>query len=188
MKLEKKTIVYIVAIFVSTIIVVNVLFKKPKMEDLQDEKTWNNRTNENIQKLHPLLRSIATNFVNLVAKRLDIYLIITDGFRTFAQQNTLYAKGRTTGGKKVTNSKGGESYHNYGLAFDCYLTKNGQVDFSKPINSEIAKIGQELGLEWGGAWKSFKDFPHFQLNKGTVSQLLALHNQGKKDSQSYVIV
>jgi len=45
-----------------------------------------------------------------------------------------------------------------------------------------------MGLEWGGAWKSFKDMPHFQLTKGSTSELLAIYNAGKKDTNGYVIV
>jgi hypothetical protein len=151
-------------------------------------KTWDSKTDTKILTLHPKLRYLAAYFINEVEKVLGKRLKITDGFRTFEEQNKLYAKGRTVAGTKVTNAKGGHSYHNYGLAFDCYFTKNGVVDFSKPINKEVAAIGQELGLEWGGGWKSLKDYPHFQLTKGTVSQLLALYNAGKKDSSGYVIV
>jgi hypothetical protein len=43
------------------------------------------------------------------------------GVRTFAEQDALYAQGRTRKGLRVTNAKGGQSYHNYGLAADCAL-------------------------------------------------------------------
>ena len=43
------------------------------------------------------------------------------GFRTFALQDALYAQGRTTPGAIVTNAKGGQSPHNYGLAVDVTL-------------------------------------------------------------------
>ena len=189
MELDRKTILTLVGIMVATIIVANVLFKKKTdMSNEEVEKTWDSKTDAKIQTLHPLLRAKASKFVNAVEKRLGKRIKITDGLRTFAEQNKLYAQGRTTAGNKVTNAKGGQSYHNYGLAFDCYNTKNGSVDFSKAISPEVAKIGQEFGLEWGGNWKSLKDFPHFQLTKGSVSELLALYNAGKKDTNGYVIV
>ena len=188
MELDRKTILTLVGIMVATIIVANVLFKKTNMSNEVVEKTLDSRTDAKIQTLHPSLRAKASQFVNAVEKRLGKRIKITDGLRTFAEQNKLYAQGRTTAGKKVTNAKGGQSYHNYGLAFDCYFTKNGSVDFSKPISPEVAKIGQEFGLEWGGNWKSLKDFPHFQLTKGSVSDLLAIYNAGKKDTNGYVIV
>jgi hypothetical protein len=189
MEIDRKTLLLLAGILVATIIVANVLFKKTDMETSEIvEKTWDTKTDAKIQTLHPLLRAKASKFINAVEKRLGKRLRITDGFRTFAEQDKLYAKGRTSGGSKVTNAKGGQSYHNFALAFDCYFTENGSVTFAKAINSEVAKIGEELGLEWGGRWTSIKDFPHFQLNKGTTSELLAKYNSGKKDAKGYVIV
>lgn len=171
-----------------TTILILIFRRKPNMENIAIEKTWDSKTDEKIKKLHPKLRGIASKFINDVEKKLGIKLRITDALRTFAEQNKLYAQGRTTAGKIVTNAKGGASYHNYGLAFDCYLTENGSVTFKKAVNSEIAEIGKDLGLEWGGDWTSLKDMPHFQLNKGKVSELLALHNAKKVDSNGYVLV
>ena len=185
---DRKTLLTLGAIFVATIIVASIIFKKTNMENLEVEKTWDDKTDGKIKTLHPKLRPIASRFINEVQKRLGHKLRITDGYRTFAEQDKLYAQGRTTAGNKVTNAKGGQSYHNYGLAFDTYFTENGKVTFKKAITSEVAKIGEELGLEWGGRWTSLKDMPHFQLTKGTTSQLLALHNAGKKDADGYVIV
>ena len=39
-------------------------------------------------------------------------------YRSFDEQNHLYAQGRTKPGKIVTYAKGGQSYHNFGLAFE----------------------------------------------------------------------
>ena len=87
------------------------------------------------------------------------------------------AKGRTTSGGKVTNAKAGQSYHNYGLAIDV-VEVSPMYGYKKGYPSsrwdKIARIGKSLGLEWGGDWKSFVDKPHFQLNKGKTSQLLAI--------------
>ncbi|WP_309244896.1 M15 family metallopeptidase [Bacillus sp. WMMC1349] len=51
----------------------------------------------------------------------NIYVQMTSGYRSFAEQNKLYAKGRTASGKIVTNAKAGQSNHNYGLAVDYVL-------------------------------------------------------------------
>ena len=42
-------------------------------------------------------------------------------FRTFKEQDDIYAQGRTKKGKIVTFSKAGQSYHNYGLAVDIVM-------------------------------------------------------------------
>jgi hypothetical protein len=152
------------------------------------EKTWDDKTDAKIQKLHPLLKPIASKFINEVEKQLGKRLRITDGYRTFSEQNSLYAKGRTTSGKIVTNAKGGSSYHNFGLAIDVYYTINGKVDLNTTIKSDVAEIGNKLGLEWGGNWKTIIDKPHFQLTKGKTSELLALHNAKKVDVNGYVLV
>ena len=175
-----------VGIAVTTLLIL--IFRRKPMENIAVEKTWDSKTDDKIKTLHPKLRGIASKFINDVEKKLGIRLRITDGLRTFAEQNKLYAQGRTTAGKIVTNAKGGQSYHNYGLAFDCYLTEGGKVTFKKAVNSEIAKIGKDLGLEWGGEWKTLKDMPHFQLTKGKTSDLLALYNAKQTDSEGYVLV
>lgn len=122
--------------------------------------------------------------------------------RTFEEQNALYAQGRTklydSKGRrlgKVTNAKGGQSIHNYGLALDIALLKdtdnNGtfetaswedHIDFDKDNKAdwmEIVKIFKDHGWTWGGDWKSFKDKPHFEKPFGeTWRTLLAKHQAG----------
>ena len=90
---------------------------------------------------------------------------------------------------KVTNAKGGQSIHNYGLAFDIVLLYdndgNGTFeeaswsqikDFDKDSVAdwkEVTNYFKSKGWEWGGDWKSFKDAPHFQMTfKHTWASLL----------------
>ena len=47
--------------------------------------------------------------------------VITQGFRSTAQQDALFAQGRTTPGAIMTKAKGGQSAHNFGLAVDVTL-------------------------------------------------------------------
>lgn len=83
--------------------------------------------------------------------------------RTTKEQDTLYAQGRTKVGNIVTNAKGGYSFHNFGVAFDVCPVVNKKLEWNdKKIFKKIGTIGLSLGLEWGGAWKAFKDLPHFQ--------------------------
>jgi len=98
-----------------------------------------------------------------------VYFVATCGLRTYDEQNAIYAKGRTAPGGIVTNAKGGQSLHNFGIAVDfCrdanYPSKEGlKPDYT---DSHYAILGEEaakLGLEWGGGWKSIKDTPHVQL-------------------------
>lgn len=100
-------------------------------------------------------------------KKVGINVIITQGYRSIEYQNGLYATGRTKPGKVVTNCKGGQSPHNYKEAFDfAPLEKNGSINWNTVLNpkwKQCGKIAQSIGLEWGGAWKSFVDMPHCEI-------------------------
>src|SRR5690348_1452134 len=96
-------------------------------------------------------------------------ILITQGLRSFADQDKYYAQGRTTPGNVVTYAKAGESWHNYGCAIDIVpLTALGKSDWDAehPSWSKAAEIGEFLGLEWGGRFKKLKDKPHFELTLG----------------------
>ena len=103
-----------------------------------------------------------------------IKVILTWGYRSIKEQNALYAKGRTTPGKKVTNARGGYSWHNFGLAADYAFVINGKVTWDGPWGI-FGEVARSCGLEWGGDWKSFPDRPHVQVTRGkTLAQMRAL--------------
>jgi peptidoglycan L-alanyl-D-glutamate endopeptidase CwlK len=89
---------------------------------------------------------------------------MTDGFRSYPEQNELYARGRTKKGSKVTNAKAGYSWHNFGFAADYCFVVNGKITWSGPW-SLFGRVAKRFGLEWGGDFK-FVDRPHVQLTKG----------------------
>ena len=122
------------------------------------------------------------------ASAAGIALVVTQGLRTYAEQDALYAQGRSTPGKIVTRARGGQSAHNFGRAFDvAFVSKNG-IAWDGPWD-EIGAMGQELGLEWGGAWPSFKDRPHFQLMEGkTLAELRAEHDAPAPDVDGEISV
>ncbi|HET6625076.1 MAG TPA: M15 family metallopeptidase [Nocardioidaceae bacterium] len=91
-------------------------------------------------------------------------IFIVSGLRTFPEQAGLYAQGRSKPGKIVTNAKPGQSYHNFGLAFDFAVMKNGSLvwDPGHPDWKAFVRMGKKSGFSWGGDWTSFKDYPHLQ--------------------------
>lgn len=100
-----------------------------------------------------------------------IKVVLTAGYRSIEEQNGLYAKGRTKPGKKVTNARGGDSWHNYGLAADYAFVINGKVTWNGPWDV-FGRIAHECGLEWGGAFKTIVDRPHVQWTRGkTLAQM-----------------
>ena len=129
-----------------------------------------------LAKVNPQL----ANRIRLMAAELrkqGIRIMAVSGLRTFAEQNALYAQGRTKPGNIVTNARGGQSLHNYGLAVDVVpVNSNGQPNWnaSEATWQKIGTAGKKLGMEWGGNWTSFKDRPHFQMTGGkSISTLLS---------------
>ena len=92
-----------------------------------------------------------------------IAINIISGTRTYAEQDALYAQGRTTAGSIVTNARGGYSNHNFGIAFDVGVFSGNRYLPESPLYKAVGALGMELGLEWGGNWTSIVDQPHFQL-------------------------
>lgn len=103
-----------------------------------------------------------------------IKVVLTWGFRSIAQQDALYAKGRTAPGSIVTKARGGYSWHNFGLAADYAFVVNGKVTWNGPWDV-FGRIARLCGLEWGGDWKKMTDRPHVQMTRGkTLAQMRAL--------------
>jgi peptidoglycan L-alanyl-D-glutamate endopeptidase CwlK len=131
--------------------------------------------------LHPLLADRARTMLASCAEA-GLALLVTQGLRTWDEQDALYAQGRTTPGRIVTNARGGESYHNFGLAFDILvLDAMGKADWdpAHPGWRQAAGVGKSLGLEWGGDWQSIKDQPHFQYTGGlTLEACRVLYASG----------
>jgi len=111
----------------------------------------------------------------------NVKIIVTQGYRTFEESDKLYAKGRTEPGPRVTNSKAGQSYHNYGLAFDFEMITNGKPDWVVGPNwMKVVEIMKKHGMAWGGDFKSILDTPHFENRFGyNWRDLLQLHQQGR---------
>ena len=125
------------------------------------------RAEKKLVGVHPLVSGKARQLIEQAYKE-GINVIITQGLRTVEEQNELYAQGRTKPGKIVTNAKGGYSYHNFGLAFDfAVLNPDGSVNWNVDEKwKRVGQLGKSLGLEWGGDWRDFPDYPHFQLTFG----------------------
>lgn len=149
-----------------------------------------------IAKLHPKLRGeVADIIVQLHSKGLDIR--ITQGLRTFKEQDDLYAQGRSKPGNIVTNAKGGESFHNYGLAVDfCLLHKDGSISYSvaEDMNNDKKRdwdqvVDAFVKFGWEHGDRGYFDNPHVQkVYNTTPKQLAKLVKEGKVDKEGYVII
>ena len=101
-------------------------------------------------------------------------VIVTATYRDNEKQDALYAQGRTTPGPIVTNARGGQSIHNYRLAFDIARNVKGQEYTNPQFFADAGAIWMRMGGEWGGSWASFPDRPHMQYTGGlTLANLQA---------------
>lgn len=145
--------------------------------------------------LHPKIREEVKQLIEKAESGFppNVKIRIVQGLRTIEEQDALYAQGRTKPGKKVTNARGGSSYHNYGLAIDFAIIydnvlswdimadkdKDGKRDWM-----EVVDVFKAAGYEFGGDWKSIKDYPHLQKSFGySWQQLKAKYKKGE-----YVII
>ena len=131
--------------------------------------------------LHPALANTGRALVERCAGA-GLALLVTQGLRSWEEQDALYALGRTRPGKIVTHARGGQSYHNFGLAFDIVVLDSmgkAEWDAAHPGWQMAGAIGKSLGLEWGGEWTSQTDLPHFQYTGGlSTQQCRALYPAG----------
>lgn len=140
-----------------------------------------------LEDLHPDLKPLAEWFLEECAKH-EFGVLVTCTYRSNAEQDALYAQGRTKPGRKVTNARGGQSKHNFTIgskpaskALDIVVLRHGRPIWGTGGNGidndptdddkddlelwqRVGGIGEAVGLEWGGLWKgTLRDFPHFQL-------------------------
>lgn len=132
-----------------------------------------NSNDRNQADLCPSLQPLAAQFIiNCAAK--GVKVVITQTWRSPAEQDALYAQGRTAPGPIVTHAESSESKHCCEIngepaskAFDfCVLNDNDHIiiDGSNPLYGYAGAIGEVLGLSWGGTWPRPKtDYDHFEI-------------------------
>lgn len=134
--------------------------------------TWDRVSDRRIKTLHPLIQCDVANIINEAESTLGIKFRVSQALRTIAEQDGLYAKGRTAPGGIVTNARGGSSFHNYGLAFDVVIIRNGKAIWKDPGYRQLSSIASKYGFFWGGNFKSLNDEPHFQKSYGKSTRQL----------------
>lgn len=120
-----------------------------------------------IEDLRPEVQALAKAFV-AKAKDEGIDVLIYCTLRDFECQAELYSQGRTKPGRIVTNARPGDSWHNYGVAWDCVPLINGKAAWDDDgAYAKLGRIGEALGLEWAGRWSGkLKEKAHFQFTGG----------------------
>jgi peptidoglycan L-alanyl-D-glutamate endopeptidase CwlK len=140
--------------------------------------SFDGRSEANIQTLLPAAQRKAREFMKAV-QGVSATVKIISGTRTFAEQDRLYRQGRDLPGPKVTNAHGGQSNHNFGVAWDIGIFQAGQYLGESPLYAQVSRIGKGLGLEWGGDWARFRDEPHFQVvREDDLTEIAAKFQEG----------
>lgn len=143
-------------------------------------------TIDRIAQAHPKIRKDLLEQYTYVNNKLlgkGVRLRFAYVYRSPEEQHKLFLQR-----PKVTNADSWQSVHQYGLAFDIVLLldkdNNGTFesaswDIAKDFDkdgifdwSEIRDYLKSKGWSYGGDWKSFKDYPHFEKTFGlTVKQM-----------------
>lgn len=130
---------------------------------------------DRLSKIYPQLAEKVRGMASALEKD-GVIIRIVQSLRTWSEQDILYLRGRDAYGHivnrsaVVTNCPGGKSYHNFGLAVDCVpSTHSTGCPFDPDWNSshdvwkKMVSAGLAVGLDSGATWRTFHDFPHFQL-------------------------
>ncbi len=131
------------------------------------------RSDALIAGLDPSVQPLAKQLIRDAAKD-GVSLVVVQGFRSIEYQNKLYAQGRDNNKSVVTGVKGGDSWHNYGLAFDVAMVSSGPKPPAgspawppnKDVWTTIGALGQNTGMTWGGSFSNIDDQGHFEYHPG----------------------
>ena len=155
------------------------------------------RTLRAIDSLDASFQKQVRGWVNeMVTSRIEP--LIYCGRRTMEEQAALYAKGRTISGKIVTKAKPGESYHNYGLAFDWVPLKqsgkNADLWFADWDNETAFRLGEHVGISFrlaGISWETghlqSSDYKSWRdISRNSVEQVMVKDIPKKTKAKSLV--
>jgi peptidoglycan L-alanyl-D-glutamate endopeptidase CwlK len=116
------------------------------------------RSLDNLALVHVDLMCVVKRAIEIT----DVDFVVIEGLRTEAKQRRLVAAGAS----QTMNSR-----HLTGHAVDLAAWVGGQVRWDWPLYAQIAdamlSAARELNVPivWGGHWKSFRDGPHFELDR-----------------------
>lgn len=126
----------------------------------------NPKSETKLKKVHPDLIRVVRRTARLIKDK-SFGFIITCGVRTLEEQKKLLKQGAT----RTLNSRHIPGKDGYAKAVDFAVTLDGKVRWDWPLYQRLSGIVKEaakqenVSITWGGDWKTFKDGPHFELNK-----------------------
>ena len=117
----------------------------------------------NLKGVHPDLVKVVKQAIHLST----IDFAVLEGVRNAVRQKKLFESGAS----QTMNSRHIPGADGFAKAVDLGAWVDDQVDWSWPLYAQInaamqqaAKI-QNVPIIWGGGWRTFKDGPHFELDR-----------------------
>jgi len=130
-------------------------------------------SNKSLARLAEVEPHLAERIKQLDALAPELNIQVTQGLRTWNEQNELYSQGRTTQGTVVTDAPAGFSWHNFGLAIDVVpediVPGSPDWNIGHPAWKRIVALSGSVGLLSGATWRTFPDWPHLQPQEIPVS-------------------
>ena len=120
--------------------------------------SFSQRSKDRLKGVHPDMVKVMQEAI----KESPLDFGITEGVRTLERQKELFEAGKS----QTMNSR-----HLKGFAVDIAVFEGGKLTWEFPkyqiVADHIKKVAKDLGIPivWGGDWVSFKDGPHFELNR-----------------------
>jgi len=130
-----------------------------------------------IDELHPTVARGCRELIRRMNAAGYAHVGVSSTYRDHTHQNWLFDQGRSRAGNIVTNARGGQSWHNWRLAFDIFQNIRGQEWNDSDFFATAGMLWTEMGGEWGGNWTNFPDRPHMQYTGGLT---MADHRQGAR--------
>jgi peptidoglycan L-alanyl-D-glutamate endopeptidase CwlK len=105
--------------------------------------------------------------IHQLADMLSFPIMVVQGLRTYAQQEALFAQGRTTPGPIVTNAHAFQTAHCFMYAVDVAPSDGFSIDWTGKDAKwqELLAKAPSCGLAEGAEWRSFPDLPHLYLQE-----------------------
>lgn len=176
--MKKDNIIYI-ALTVFGILFIIFIIKNWKLIDksltfMSDAYKYSTNVSIHLNRLNPYAKPLFEKFIQGVIA-LGYTPQINSSYRSFAEQQVQY-------NANPSNAKAGYSYHNYGLAIDMQVSKNGKVWGKATSDADwmqtgIPQLAKSLGLTWGGdnaVFGNYQDAVHFDWRVKKTTELLAM--------------
>jgi hypothetical protein len=123
-------------------------------------------TENRLKNVHPRTGSRVTRLLDRDFADKGSKCASPKGLRTYAEQDALFAQGRNGHkGKIVTNAKGGQSFHNFGIAVDLcpFVDGKARFDDEKALTRSEPEAAKSSDCNGAASWKKHIGRPHIQL-------------------------